>query len=44
MNARVIDKINDCGAENQMLLTLGSNKLVFSQNQRWILGNLFGST
>jgi hypothetical protein len=40
MNGRIIDKINGSGADNQVLLTLGSNKLLFSENQRWIIGNV----
>mmetsp|Transcript_6642 Transcript_6642/g.10887 ORF Transcript_6642/g.10887 Transcript_6642/m.10887 type:complete len:129 (-) Transcript_6642:217-603(-) len=39
MSQRVIDKINEHGAANHVMLTLGSNKLVFAQNERWIIEN-----
>ena len=37
MNDRVLEKIN-AASDDQIVLTLGSNRLVFAQHQQWILG------
>jgi hypothetical protein len=38
MSKKIIDEIIEHGKENHVMLTLGSNKLVFAQNERWIIG------